>query len=122
MEIILDLDKSNMWKEKLLELNGFNSAYSNEVINVSIELAKEYLELKDIHKNELKNGIGMTNYAPPQNASRPYKKGYISELVLLGITGACGLSSFSYKKEKQGALIHNITPINKTHITQLYKI
>lgn len=125
MNIILAPDEATDWKNELLRLIDFNGTYSKEIINKSKELAEKYLKLESIHQNELKSGLGYLNFSnlpidenlcsPPCNASRPYNKGYLSELILLGITRACGLNPFAYQEEKKGALIHDITPINKSN-------
>ena len=122
MNIYLDLIEAKAWKNELKNLSKMNDIYSENVISTATKLAIKYLKLDEMHKNELKNGLGYISFSnlpvdddlsdPPKNAARPYSKSYISELVLLGITHACGLNPFSYKEEKKGAFVHEIIPID----------
>ena len=47
---------------------------------------------------------------PPTNGARPAGKSWVSESVLLQLANACGLRTFGYVEENNGALIHQITP------------
>ena len=47
----------------------------------------------------------------PIGEIRPDRKSWISELVLLGVTYSVGFSPFSFRQEKSGRLVHEITPI-----------
>ncbi|MCJ8162949.1 TauD/TfdA family dioxygenase [Acinetobacter zhairhuonensis] len=121
MQIKINEHCANSWKNELKELPEFNECLTSSIIEQSASLARKYLNLRDIHLNELRMGGGLIEFSnlpiddqlcpPPTSASRPYTKGYISELVLLGVTNACGLNPFAFKAEKQGALVHEITPI-----------
>jgi L-asparagine oxygenase len=48
--------------------------------------------------------------APPSNGVRPAGKGWQSETTLLQLASACGLMSFGYLQEKEGRLVHEISP------------
>ena len=130
MQIKINKNLANAWKSELKLLPPINECLSTALIEHCAKLAQKYLNLRDIHLNELKVGGGLLEFCnlpiddqlcqPPSNAARPYSKGYISELVLLGVTKACGLNPFAYKEEKKGALVHEITPKdlkNNTHIS-----
>lgn len=96
------------------------SIFSAENIKHLSSILKEHIDITDKHINTLKEEgyLEFSNLpvdriicSPPSNASRPYNKGYISEMLILGITQACGVSPFAYSQEKKGALVHEITPI-----------
>jgi L-asparagine oxygenase len=95
---------------------------NNEMIYGSAEIAKKHInsELKSI-KESLNNGLGFSvirgcpidDYliCIPTDEFRPENKSHISELTLLGITHALGFSPFSFKQEKSGEIVHEISPI-----------
>lgn len=120
MQIKLDKHCANAWKNELKLLPKTNKCLSTELIEHSAKLAQKYLNLRNVHLNELKVGGGLLEFSnlpiddqlchPLSSTSSPHPKGYVSELVLLGVTKACGLNPFAYKEEKNGALVHQITP------------
>lgn len=128
MHIVVSDLMSKQWKLELIKINIKNQIITNDALNLSAQLAKKYLSLSTL-SDEIKYGAGFLElynvpidsdiYSPPSNAERPYAKGYISELVLLGITKALGFHPFSYLEEKQGVFIHEITP---THYDNNQKI
>lgn len=122
MRIKINKHCANSWKDELKALPKSNEYLTSAMIEHSANLAKKYLNLRDIHLNELRAGGGVIEFSnlpiddqlcsPPTSAARPYTKEYISELVLLGVTKACGLTPFAFKEEKQAALVHEIIPLD----------
>ncbi|NHB57924.1 TauD/TfdA family dioxygenase [Acinetobacter shaoyimingii] len=120
MNISIQSRTSKAWKNTLLSLTPHQNSFNDDLIQESANIAHHYLNIDESHKDELKNGKGFIEFSnipiddqignPPCNATRPYNKGYISELALIGVTKACGLTPFSYLEEKNGALVHEITP------------
>jgi L-asparagine oxygenase len=120
MNISIQPHASIEWKNTLHTLNADKYLFDEDLIEESANIAHHYLNINESHKNELKTGKGFIEFSnipiddqignPPCNATRPYDKGFISELALIGVTKACGLTPFSYLEEKNGALVHEITP------------
>ncbi|MHA1066460.1 TauD/TfdA family dioxygenase [Enterobacter ludwigii] len=102
------------------DLYNLSACIDQLSISKSIDIAKKYIGNMDDIVNELECGCGyyiIKNVPvddhipePPYDGLRPYKKGYVSELALAGITGALGYNVFSYLQEKNGAFFHDITP------------
>ena len=49
--------------------------------------------------------------SPPADGLRPKGKSFISELLLTGMTELLELHPFSFREEKDGALVHEICPV-----------
>ncbi|MDD9316041.1 TauD/TfdA family dioxygenase [Acinetobacter lactucae] len=123
MKISIEPDQANkLYREfSSLEISQ-EEVFASKNINLFGEIVKTYLDINSIHQTSLKDKgyIEFSNLPvdkelcpPPSTASRPYQKGYISEMVLLGVTKACGVNPFAYQQEKKGALVHEITPIKE---------
>lgn len=123
MNIKINSKTSQQWKKEIINLGIAHDSFDDHAINESAKIAISFLNINEQHKNEVQSGCGVLEFSnipidddftePPQNAVRPYPKGYVSELALVGVTKACGLTPFSYLEEKNGALVHEITPIAK---------
>lgn len=123
MNINISNSTSLQWKNELLKLKLQNNHFDKDIINKSSAIATTFLNITEQHKEEIKSGSGYIEFSnipldddicdPPPNAARPYSKGFISELALVGVTKACGLNPFSFLEEKNGALVHEITPVVK---------
>ncbi|MGK8933367.1 hypothetical protein ACRS85_11155 [Pluralibacter gergoviae] len=105
------------WLKQLSELD---SSINQHTVSKAKAIASSFIKDKDAIMSELNNGCGyhVLHNLPvdvklpsqPDNGLRPYHKNYISEHVLTGVTGTLGYNVFSYKQEKQGSLVHEITP------------
>jgi len=123
MKISIDQNQEESLYNDLNELEIPNEKlFSLESINLYKDIAKKHIDITQKHQESLKvNGylefsnlpIDKNLCSPPGSASRPYQKGYISEMLLLGVTKACGVNPFAYHQEKKGALVHEITPIKE---------
>ncbi len=122
MKIVISPSIHQKWKEELHKLAENTNQLDEDTIELSHQIVKKYISQNSVYKNELLYGKGYLEFInvpiddkicpPPHNASRPYNKGLISELSLTGITKFCGLNPFGYKEEKNGAIVHEITPIS----------
>ncbi|UOG18774.1 hypothetical protein [Acinetobacter sp. PK01] len=82
MQIKIDKNLANAWKNELKLLPQINECLSTELIEHCAKLAQKYLNLRDIHLNELKVGGGLLEFCnlpiddqlcqPPSSAARPY--------------------------------------------------
>lgn len=123
MHINIHPDTTQKWKQEIINLKISHNYFDDAIINESAQIASSFLSINDDHQKEVQTGQGVLEFSnipidddinnPPSNAKRPYSKGFISELALMGVTKACGLTPFSYLEEKNGALVHEITPIEK---------
>lgn len=125
--LILNIFDQSKWKSGLLELADYAAKYgiSESVVQQSAFVVEGCIPSKDIQnmRREIKFGAGciLIRNCPiddiqylntiPTSASRPTHKSWISELVVLGMTHALGFNPFSYLQEKNGALVHEIVPL-----------
>ncbi|MDD0943736.1 TauD/TfdA family dioxygenase, partial [Xylella fastidiosa] len=122
MKINIDNETSfNLYNEINKLKAQMHDVYKKENIILYENIIKKHLNIGKDHQKELReNGyIEFLNLPidrdlcnPPELASRPYEKDFISEIIILGCTKACGVNPFGYHQEKNGALIHEITPVN----------
>ncbi|WP_262964622.1 TauD/TfdA family dioxygenase [Methylobacter psychrophilus] len=123
ISVEVSVEQKNHWKKELCNLTQqIKSASDIELLvdEVSMIAGKYLGDLKLITK-ELRNGKGyvVIRGCPvddglnelPTSISRPKNKSFISESVLLGVTHAIGFNPYGFKQEKNGALVHEITPV-----------
>lgn len=121
MKILISNDQANNLYNELNKLNlESHKGFCAEKIELYTNILNKYIHITDQHRKTLQEDgyLEFSNLPldkelcpPPSNASRPYNKGYISEMIILSITKACGVNPFSYLQEKKGALVHEITPV-----------
>lgn len=116
-------ENSKKWKNDLIELSNYVQKYgiSQEVIENSALIAKKYItNLEKMRANlKVKEGYSLLRGCPiddeldelPSSNSRPKRKSWISELVVLGVTQALEFNPFGFQQEKNGALIHEVIPL-----------
>ena len=126
-------DQSSKWKSGLLELADYAAKHgiSEPIVRQSAFVIEKCISSKEIQnmKYELKFGAGciLIRNCPmddlqflnsiPTSAGRPTDKSWISELVLLGMTHALDFNPFGFLQEKNGALVHEIVPLEGNEYT-----
>nr|WP_272902969.1 TauD/TfdA family dioxygenase [Xenorhabdus sp. Sc-CR9] len=88
---------------------------------MSKEISEKFLPDIQILRDEINYGKGYIQFtnipidktipSVPTDGTVSKEKGIISELSILGISNALGFNPFSYKEEKDGALVHEIVPV-----------
>lgn len=83
MQIKIEEHCANSWKNELKALPEFNECLTSSIIEHSASLARKYLNLRDIHLNELRIGGGLIEFSnlpiddqlcpPPTSASTLHK-------------------------------------------------
>lgn len=106
------------WKK---DLQKINIDYSEGNIKELIDIASKYIKNTRIIKDEINDGAGYYLLKglplddvipePPNAGVKIINTPIVTEGVLLGVTGLLGYYPFSYREEKNGAIVHNITPI-----------
>ena len=126
-EISIDPLNKDKYKKDLLslcELNNELLRLPKEFIRISEIITRNTLKLdfKKISKQlKVSAGFCVIKNLPlddnipetPTNGIRPSLKSNLSEAIILGIISAINYRPFSYAQEKNGALIHEITPIKE---------
>ncbi|MDY3572436.1 TauD/TfdA family dioxygenase [Enterobacter hormaechei] len=117
MHLFISTQDMIEWKNRLIDTTP-HSLNTREHISWAMNIAKDYLGDVNALKKHLilKEGYiilkGLPQDLPsPSLISDSFTiKNQISESVLLGVTEALGFHPFAYKEEKEGNLIHDITP------------
>ncbi|MDC9614999.1 TauD/TfdA family dioxygenase [Xenorhabdus khoisanae] len=127
MKIVIPHDVCQLWQEELYGIIKSTTKISKDLIIQSKEIAEKFLP--DIQKlrNEINYGKGYIQFSNipidktipsvPTDGAISKEKGMISELSILGVSSALGFNPFSYKEEKDGALVHEIVPVKSKENT-----
>ena len=120
MRIILNQDISNDWKKQLTESGPVPLLHQPVDIERTGRVARHYLNDLPSLRKTLSSGEGYIIFSglpqdnviptPPRKDNELTGKTRISESVLLGVTEAIGFHPFSYREEKNGVLVHDVTP------------
>ncbi|WP_115825552.1 TauD/TfdA family dioxygenase [Xenorhabdus cabanillasii] len=121
MKIVIPNEAYELWQEELYGVTRNVTGINKEIIIKSKEIAEKFLpDIKEL-RNEINYGKGYVQFSNipidkaipsvPTDGTVSKEKGIISELSILGVSNALGFNPFSYKEEKDGALVHEIVPV-----------
>lgn len=109
------------WQQELYAIGRSPPLFSPEFVGEATVMARKFIGDTLSLKKNLLDGDGYIIFSglpqdedipsPPTQGECITGKTSISESVLLGVTEALGFHPFSYREEKQGVLIHDITPV-----------
>ncbi|OCQ52472.1 L-asparagine oxygenase [Photorhabdus australis subsp. thailandensis] len=127
MKISITQKVSNLWKNELCKITTNSPTIDDKLIFESKKIAEKFLPNIQELQYEINYGKGYIQFSNipidknipsyPTDGKRSKEKELISELSILGISSALGFHPFSYKQEKDGALVHEIVPIKSKENT-----
>ncbi|PHM37109.1 TauD/TfdA family dioxygenase [Xenorhabdus innexi] len=121
MKITIPRETCELWQSELYGIIENKKEISKELIINSKKISEKFLPNIQEIRDEINYGKGYVQLsnipidknipAIPTDGAVSKEKGIISELSILGISNALGFNPFSYKEEKDGALVHEIVPV-----------